>query len=37
MADIRMVDRSFTDLGYIGYSDGIALGELDCQGNWQFT
>ena len=25
MADIRLVDRSFTDLGYIGYSNGICL------------
>ena len=36
MADLRLVDRSFTDLGYLGYSTGIELCELDCQGNWQF-
>jgi serine/threonine-protein kinase SRPK3 len=30
------VDRSFTDLGYIGYCDGIDLEELDNCGNCQF-
>ena len=36
MCDIRLIDRSFTDVGYIGYSIGISLQELDTQGNWQF-
>ena len=35
--DIRWVDRSFTDVGYVGYSCGLALGELDREGNWQFS
>lgn len=36
MADVRLVDRSFTDLGYIGYCDGLSLAELDQVSNWQF-
>jgi serine/threonine-protein kinase SRPK3 len=32
-----LIDRSFTDLGYIGFSDGIRLCELDTKGNWQFS
>lgn len=27
--DRRYIDRSFTNLGYIGYGDGIQLEELD--------
>ncbi|EGR29294.1 serine protein kinase, putative [Ichthyophthirius multifiliis] len=34
--DRKLVDRSFTNLGYIGYGDGINFGELDNAGNWQF-
>lgn len=30
----NVIDRSFTDLGYIGYGDGIDLYELDSTGNW---
>lgn len=30
------MDRSFTDLGYIGYCDGINLEDLDSCPNWQF-
>lgn len=37
MADIRLVDRSFTDLGYVGYSDGIEIEKLDSCANWQFS
>ena len=36
-ADVKLVDRSFTDLGYIGYCDGINLDELDSCANWQFV
>lgn len=32
----RVIDRTFTDLGYIGYGDGIDLELLDSTGNWQF-
>ncbi|CAK65421.1 unnamed protein product (macronuclear) [Paramecium tetraurelia] len=35
--DHRVIDRSFTDLGYIGYGDGIDLEQLDSTGNWQFN
>lgn len=34
--DIRFIDRSFTNLGYIGYGDGIEVEELDQTANWQF-
>lgn len=34
--DMNAVDRSFTNLGYIGYGDGIDLTALDNTGNWQF-
>lgn len=34
--DIRLIDRSFTDLGYIGYGTGIFLEKLDFGPNWQF-
>lgn len=27
--DIRFIDRSFTNLGYLGYGDGIEVEELD--------
>ncbi|CAD8127800.1 unnamed protein product [Paramecium sonneborni] len=35
--DHRVIDRSFTDLGYIGYGEGINLEQLDSTGNWQFS
>ncbi|CAD8199089.1 unnamed protein product [Paramecium octaurelia] len=35
--DHRLIDRSFTDLGYIGYGEGINLEQLDSTGNWQFS
>ncbi|EAS03134.2 Serine/Threonine kinase (macronuclear) [Tetrahymena thermophila SB210] len=35
--NIKLVDRSFTNLGYIGYGDGIDLEALDNGGNWQFN
>ena len=34
--DPKLIDRSFTNLGYIGFGDGIDLGALDNTGNWQF-
>ena len=37
LVDLRLVDRSFTDLGYIGYGDGIDMEMLDCTRNWQFS
>lgn len=36
MGNIRQIDRSFTDLGYIGYGTGIFLDKLDFGPNWQF-
>ena len=33
---IGLIDRSFTDLGYIGYGTGIFLEKLDFGPNWQF-
>ncbi len=30
------IDRSFTDIGYVGYGDRINLDELDNTANWQF-
>ncbi|CAD8101659.1 unnamed protein product [Paramecium sonneborni] len=30
------IDRSFTDLGYIGFGNGIEIDMLDSTGNWQF-
>lgn len=36
IGDIRYIDRSFMDLGYIGYGDGIFLEKLDFGPNWQF-
>lgn len=35
--DHRIIDRSFTDLGYIGYGEGIDLEQLDSTKNWQFS
>lgn len=36
MGELKFIDRSFTDLGYIGYGDGIFLEQLDTVPNWQF-
>ncbi|CAM6001004.1 unnamed protein product [Sphagnum balticum] len=36
IGNIRYIDRSFMDLGYIGYGDGIFLDKLDAGPNWQF-
>ena len=36
VGEIKMIDRSFTDLGYIGYGTGIYLEKLDFGPNWQF-
>ena len=30
----KNIDRSFTDLGYIGYNEGIHLHFLDTEANW---
>ncbi|CAD8102785.1 unnamed protein product [Paramecium primaurelia] len=35
--DRKEIDRSFTDLGYIGFGDGIEIDLLDSTGNWQFV
>lgn len=35
--NIRLIDQSFTDVGYTGYSEGINLDRLDSIANWQFT
>lgn len=32
--NLKLVDRSFTNLGYIGFGDGIDFGALDNTGNW---
>jgi len=32
----KIIDRSFTNLGYIGYGDGILVEDLDQTANWQF-
>ena len=32
--DIKIIDRSFTNMGYIGFGDGIDLDALDNGGNW---
>ena len=34
--DVKLVDRSFTNMGYIGFGEGIDLDALDNTGNWQF-
>ena len=36
VGNIHLIDRSFMDLGYIGYGDGIFLEKLDAGPNWQF-
>lgn len=36
VGNIHLIDRSFMDLGYIGYGDGIYLEQLDAGPNWQF-
>jgi serine/threonine-protein kinase SRPK3 len=36
LVEHNLIDRSYTDLGYIGYGDGIQLMDLDSTGNWQF-
>jgi serine/threonine-protein kinase SRPK3 len=33
----KFIDRSFTDLGYIGFGDGIETELLDSTANWQFA
>ena len=35
--NIRLIDQSFTDVGYTGYSEGINLERLDSIANWQFA
>lgn len=35
--NIRLIDQSFTDVGYTGYSEGINLERLDSIANWQFV
>ena len=32
--DLKLVDRSFTNMGYIGFGEGIDLDALDNGGNW---
>ena len=32
--DIRLIERDFTNLGYIGFDEGIDLDSLDNTGNW---
>ena len=32
--DLKLVDRSFTNMGYIGFGEGIDLDALDNTGNW---
>ena len=32
--DTKLVDRSFTNMGYIGFGEGIDLDALDNTGNW---
>lgn len=34
--DHAIVDRSFTNLGYIGFGEGINFETLDQTKNWQF-
>ncbi len=34
--DMKILDRSFCNLGYIGFGEGINLEELDSHPNWQF-
>lgn len=37
ISNIRLIDTSFTDVGYTGYSEGIDLERLDAISNWQFA
>ncbi|CAD8103906.1 unnamed protein product [Paramecium sonneborni] len=37
VVDRKEIDRSFTDLGYIGFGNGIEIDLLDSTGNWQFV
>jgi serine/threonine-protein kinase SRPK3 len=37
VGEIKLIDRSYTDLGYIGYGTGIYLEKLDFGPNWQFA
>lgn len=32
--DMKLLDRSFTNLGYLGYGDGIDLDSIDNTANW---
>jgi hypothetical protein len=32
--DRKLIDRSFTNLGYIGFGDGIDFSALDNTRNW---
>ena len=34
--DMKIIDRSFCNLGYIGFGDGIDFDTLDQTRNWQF-
>lgn len=34
--NIKLIDQSFSNLGYIGFCDGLNLEELDQLPNWQF-
>lgn len=34
--NIKLIDQSFSNLGYIGFCDGLNLEELDQLANWQF-
>lgn len=36
VADMATIDRSFTDLGYIGFETGIDTEQLDQASNQQF-
>ncbi len=36
LVDRRLIDRSFTNLGYIGFDEGIDFTALDNMRNWQF-
>ena len=31
---MALIDRSFTDLGYIGFENGIDTNQLDSTANW---
>ena len=37
ISNSRLIDTSFTDVGYTGYSEGIDLERLDAISNWQFA